>query len=181
MLFICVTGPNASGKTTMTERLAERYAGRPVLFLHPDTDNYYKQAPPIMFRRILQRWNEDTPVVVMEGTDRPTRAAFQCAGTSLVERQLVIYSFSQPPDVMEAHLRQRCALKGKTYREEYWDRKRLEYEGSRRYPNLVESWRTACGLRPSPPAEYFVIDREFLVNDQAAESIAARIDRALAG
>ena len=171
MLFVLVTGPNASGKTTMVEGLAERYPQAPVAFLHPDTDGYYKQAPSIMFRRILAKWNDSTPVVVLEGTNRPTLQVINCSFISLVQRELAIYCLTQPPDVMEAHLRHRCEVKGKKYREDYWSRDKLEYEGLRRYPNLVK--------QASVPAETYAVDRDFSVLVTVADRIAARIDAAL--
>jgi hypothetical protein len=76
MRAVLVTGPNGSGKTTLLNRIAP-WPGLRVVFA--DTDPLFKKDPEIVTRSFVRALSTSADLLV-EGTDRPTRAFLTATG-----------------------------------------------------------------------------------------------------
>lgn len=149
---ILVTGPNASGKTTAIERaldgldvcrLKRKSADRPepAEILSVDADQYLGGGTKadVATEKMIGFWEGDWPVLAVEGIDRNARA-FADAAEAIGERDVYVFCVTVAPEVLRANIEARCERTGRTFNSDYRDRKRCEYEGGRRYPNLVDRY-----------------------------------------
>lgn len=156
MIAILVTGPNASGKSTLVDTATAPWATDPrVLTIHGDTGSFSKGTPEETAALVTEVWNSDVPVLVIEGIDRIARAVYAANVASRVRRELTVNVTAQSPDVMLAHLKARCEKRGKAFNESYWDQERLVYEGQNRYRNLATRYFASIEPRTwSASADY---------------------------
>ena len=165
MRVVLVTGPNGSGKTTLLKRVVP-WPGLRVVYA--DTDPLFKKDPETVTRSFVRALST-TPDLLVEGTDRPTRALLAAAGivrAAGARVELCAIVLSQEPDVMREHLRARCERYGKPFNAPYWDLARLQYEGAKRYPALVRKY--------APPDAVIIpvtVDLDFKVLDTVVENL----------
>ena len=113
MPTIVLVGPHAIGKTTATARYKALFPE--LVVTHCDS------KLPI----------ETDAVQLCEGC-----AAHANQWLPLIESPHIIQVYCDP-ETMEQFMRQRCALNGKPYREDYWTPRMLQYEAGDRMVNLL--------------------------------------------
>lgn len=89
------------------------------------------------------------PLVVCESA-RTTTVNYALSDEPVI---IVICSWQ----VLGKHLRARCEAKGKKFRDDYWDQKKLDYEASKRYLNFA--------TKNLPTSQYKI----FTIEDQARD------------
>lgn len=130
-----VTGPNSSGKTTAVERATAGYArdNRLIVSYADNRDRRMYQGDAEQMANLIQDlWLSPAQVVIVEGTRVPTLVE-RVYRRYPNERELLAFVTQTSPEDMETQLRNRCLKTGKRFRDDYWTRNKLVYEGSRRY------------------------------------------------
>ena len=137
-------GGNAAGKTTALKAAQQRYAHRTDwLWLYPDHDGGdLKGKTGDQLKMMMKLWSRrDVIGIAMEGT-RIHDTVLRCMVLNQYPRHLHIGFINQTGEVLVQHLRERCARRGKKFREDYWggpkNLRKATYEGSRRIPTVVE-------------------------------------------
>jgi ribose 1,5-bisphosphokinase PhnN len=149
MLVVIVTGPNGSGKTTAVDRAVAPWRfDRRITVVHGDHQPEFHGEVGQVRASVASQIESGADVVVFESTDRVTRAVALSDRSGI---DCVAFVTETEPDAMRARLRRRCLQRGKPYRDDYWDLKRLLYEGTRRYRNLM------IDKFPDVPVRYFQI------------------------
>ena len=168
---ILLTGSNAAGKTTAVARALTFCEEDPrVVSIRADNDGRFKGDAQDQRKVLTEIWLTDTPVLVVEGT-RINTPLMDVAKQNRDARELTVLMINQTPEVMKAHLIARCAKRNKTFRADYWSYWKLEYEGSKRYPN---SFR-----KHSVKPVVFNMDAEYKVQDDVVDYLQSFIRRAL--
>ena len=166
-----LTGSNAAGKTTAVTRALTFWEDDPrVVSIRADNDSRFKGDAQDQRKVLTEIWLSDTPILVVEGT-RVNTPLMDVNKKNREARELTVLMVNQTPEVMREHLIKRCAKRNKTFRAEYWTYWKLEYEGSKRYPNSFRKH----SIRPV----IFNMDAEYRVQDQVVEFLQAKIREAL--
>lgn len=139
-MIIGLSGPNAIGKTTAVRRWCLRYPS----LIAALADNQ-RETTGADWEKVLSSppnlhtWKHDIKekeerVEYHRSADSITvidSARTTCLNFFLPGEPILLVTCSW--EAMERNLRERCEKSEKTYRADYWDRKKLEYESSRRY------------------------------------------------
>jgi predicted ABC-type ATPase len=169
-----VTGPNCSGKTTSVQKalhLMEIAPDNPYIeVIQADNDDRFKGSAEEQGAALLRIWSSDVSLVLIEGT-RINTPTVQMVRANPGFRIFRVFMTRQSPDVMKAHMQARCEKRGKTFRADYWSRQKLEYEGSRRYPNIFRK----NGFSP----KIYDIDLEYNVCEKLVEDLQLAIEEAV--
>lgn len=147
-LLILVTGPNASGKTTTTQKAMEPFQEDfRVVEVYADNGGGWKLTPDGMKERLLALHREDVvlkrppAVMIVEGTNRIAMAVLEIRKTLEAEgRRLVCHVTRARATVMRNAIKARCEGNGKLFRADYWTDKICTYEGTGRYVNLMNKY-----------------------------------------
>lgn len=168
---ILLTGSNAAGKTTAVSKALEPWSADPrVLSLRADNDSRFKGDAQDQRRVLTELWFSDTSILMIEGT-RINTPTMDVSKINKEVRQLTVIMVLQTPDVMKQHLIARCAKRNKVFRADYWSYWKLEYEGSKRYPNnFRKNYITPV---------VFNMDLEYKVQDEVVDYLQGLIKQAL--
>lgn len=143
-MIIGLCGPSAIGKTTAVRRWLARYGRLGLVGVHCDLEA--EEWPD--GRRRVRGWKgtagEKGELVAAH------RAGAHVAVLESVRTTALNYFMPGEPvvltlcraEVMGRALRARCTAKGKRYRDDYWDDRKLAYEGARRYELAAARLRT---------------------------------------
>lgn len=173
---IMLSGPNASGKTTILTKVSEMWKGRiwddpnKLKVFYADNNDLFKGSAESQEAALTKEWLDETPVIIFEGT-RINTPLLRVAKKYRDWRKYEVIMCTQTSEVMKAHLEARCAKRGKTFRADYWDCKKLEYEGNGRYPNIFR--------KNSVATKTFSIDLEYRVCEEIANYISGRVSELL--
>jgi len=133
---VLLSGGNAAGKTTLFDWGKARVNGARGYVWHSETGgpSLSRLSVAEAYDLALQQWTDPTiHTLVVEGT-RVYSTIFKTARDHYdVGRALWVLQLLQTPDVGRAHLRARCAAKGKKYRSDYWEKEELDYQFAERY------------------------------------------------
>lgn len=185
-----LTGSNAAGKTTTVAKVLEPWVvsyGNDVVAVDPrimniraDNDGRFKGDAQAQRRALTEVWLSDTPILMIEGTRINTplmdvykkyknmnQTLVNPDGTEVEVRELTVILALQKPEIMKKHLMDRCAKKNKVFEAGYWDFKKLEYEGMKRYPNSFRK----NGIKSTT----FMIDAEYNVCQEIVNLLQTRI------
>lgn len=137
MPIISLNGPHAIGKTTAVKRWLDKYPS----LVGVIADNQWEVRGGVYVR--VREWKGDVgdkerlvrkaqtePVVTLVDSVRTTVVNF------LGPEDAAIFVVCSGP-TMGRVLRARCAANGKKFAEDYWDDRKLAYEGSARYRNAA--------------------------------------------
>jgi hypothetical protein len=145
---ILLMSGHAAGKTSLVRWGRERVGAAPGYTWHTEGGNGGRRSlstMPVKDAHDLAwlEWRDPaTHTMVVEGT-RVYGTIFKVAGDHYdVGRELWILKLLQTPEIMRAHLRARCEAKGKTYRDDYWDRDEYQatYQGADRHINALRKF-----------------------------------------
>lgn len=137
---ILVSGPNASGKTTSTQRALAPWVGDPRLVaVYADNSDRkaFKGTQTEMEDRLLALWEQDAEVLVVEGTNRIAMAFARVTKRSDT-RTWESNIMRVPPWFLKWALQTRCEKLGKRFRDDYWVEKVLVYETQKRFKVIDE-------------------------------------------
>lgn len=167
-----VTGPNASGKTTATQRalkMWENDARLKTVYADNSDRSAFKGTMNDMVELLLGIWESDATLVVVEGTNRIATVLGR-----VIERNPQARGWSAhvavPTSgaVMGDHIRRRCALLKKRYRDDYWTARVLDYESQRRYKNkMAEAFSEGA-------VYYYPIESDYTGTDAIYEQVHLR-------
>jgi len=140
-----LTGSNAAGKTTAIRNVLIDWEDDPrIENIRADNDSRFKSDAVEQRSVLTDIWLGPKQVLLIEGTRintplmdvaKKAKAHFNNESPGVEFRELVVLMVTQKPDVMKQHLIDRCAKRNKKFRADYWTLQKLEYEGSKRYPN----------------------------------------------
>lgn len=171
---VLVTGPNASGKTTAVRSALAGYArdGRVRVIL---ADNSDRSKDVLQAEDMLAEiWCGPAQLVLVEGTRVPTVLERVVAAHPSV-RALKAFVTVTSPEIMEAHLRARCAALGKRFRDDYWIGKPLRYESQARYRVSVPRFV------PAGDIHWFDVDETYTGAAQLASRLREAVHSAVGG
>lgn len=158
MALISMVGCNAVGKTTAARRWSERYGPRLLCVL---ADVQTELCDGVETRvKATKGTAEEKADLVARYRDEPRVVLFESARTSHLpatrpgEPVIIVTCDWQ---LYEKHMRARCAAKGKRFRDDYWDERKLRYESGRRYSTFSVKYLAGYDVR------------QFEVRDQAAD------------
>ena len=158
MSIIALLGPHAVGKSTAADRWLVRYGSLGLVVVHCDNS------------RIVTATGSTTQKGWSGSTEEKQSLARVCAASPLIHvlegnTARNIPWLKAVPVVAIIHatcnweqfsvfMQSRCAAKGKKYREDYWDSKKLEYEAHQRLHNAVHNYGIC-----SPIADFMIEDQ----------------------
>lgn len=161
MSYIGIVGPYSTGKTTATDAILEfdlsAVTSGCVTVVNCDNcrerwvdgdkvvtnKNLSWQAAVAVKHATIEAVALNTDILTIcetAWTDHITGAAKVPSGV------IAFYVLTVKPDVMRQFIQERCALRGKEFRVDYWDDKRLLYEGSNRPLNAAARYLTPAGI-----------------------------------
>jgi hypothetical protein len=180
MRAICLTGGNASGKTTVLreaqDHLVTQGLIKPAWVIYADLDGTYQvKGPEKVFRTVMRQWVDPTiEILLIEGV-RIYSAVLRCLthqATFGVHRALKAALLLREDAVGAAHIRARCERRGKTYNAAFWDSGKVTDLFSLRYTRAFAAFKTQ---HPAAPLKEV---KEFWIGPHYAEcaDVAAWLD-----
>jgi len=166
-VMVVLTGPNASGKTTLALTIQKtlRELMDVAVEIEDQRQRLYKGATETIFTNMHRLWQEGPRAVLFEGIHRTARYMLRSACVATRPRQLFVVVLSQAPGVQAAHLELRVgALKAR------WTARILEYEGQRRIPAMVRKYAP-----PMSEVRHVEVDYHFEALDSVKAAIVSRL------
>jgi hypothetical protein len=163
-----VTGPNASGKTTATQKALQFWVGDQrmrTVYADNSDRSAFKGTMNDMVELLLGIWESDAHLVVVEGTNRIATVLGRVIERAPDARKWSAHvAVPTSGAVMGEHIRRRCELLKKRYRDDYWVERVLDYESQRRYRNKMQE------AFSGGPVYYYPIEADYegvdLLRDQ---------------
>lgn len=176
---ILVTGPNASGKTTATlAALAPWAEDTRLKTVYADNSDRsaFKGDMAAMVDRMAAIWFSETPVVLVEGTNRIALVLSRAIARDPSARVVSMAITRTTAAGMRAMLMSRCREKGKRFRDDYWQEKQLDYEAARRYPNLRHH---SFAVVPPERVRYFDMEATYQMSHALTTHVHGLVNDAL--
>ena len=173
--LILVTGPHASGKTTTVERVLLNFKDHSELKIiladSVDKSTYFKGPMDKSREMIREVWEGERSCLLMEGSVRIAILTQQLS-SQISSRKITIFATSMLSQDMRASLITRCVARGKKFNESYWDVKKLIYEGTKRFGNLLARVSGA-------EIHWYIVDRSYSACDDLAADLTKTLTEIL--
>lgn len=157
-MIIALLGPHAIGKSTALNRWIHHFGNRGLIGVHCDNNQKVSAAGTEIERgwsgtteqkqRLALHCALSKSIFVLEGN-----TARSIPWAKSVPSHIIIHVTCSPERFGEL-MQSRCDAKGKKYRSDYWDYKKLEYESRRRLANAITNYHITC-----PVIEFFIEDQ----------------------